>query len=60
MATTQYHPVVQELIDMIAQNGWKSNFEGQAGNIQNKLEGDFDVTHIYDMSDSSYVDSFKE
>ncbi len=21
MATTQYHPVVQELIDMIAQNG---------------------------------------
>lgn len=27
MATTQYHPVVQELIDMIAQNGWQSKFE---------------------------------
>lgn len=27
MATTQYHPIVQELIDMIAQNGWQSKFE---------------------------------
>ncbi len=27
MATTQFHPVVQELIDMIAQNGWQSKFE---------------------------------
>lgn len=27
MATNQYHPVVQELIDLIAQNGWQSKFE---------------------------------
>ena len=27
MATTQFHPVVQELIDMISQNGWQSKFE---------------------------------
>lgn len=27
MATTQYHPVVQELIDMISANGWQGKFE---------------------------------
>ena len=27
METTKFHPVVQELIDMISQNGWQSKFE---------------------------------
>ena len=27
MATPQYHPIVQELIDLIAEKGWQSKFE---------------------------------
>lgn len=34
MATTKYHPVVQELIDMIAANGWQGKFEQALKNAQ--------------------------
>lgn len=49
MTTSQYHPVVQELIDMIAQNGWQSRFEEALKKARSyNVEGFDDVTTLDD------------
>ena len=52
MATTKYAPIVQELIDMIAKNGWQSKFDEafKAAKALNVIEFD-DIKTLTDYFD---------